>query len=284
MGDALLTNTVAYHLARQAQTTMLAGTPHPEMFLGNPLVKHLPFRSQKIGHRTGQLLKIGGIIDSFHYLRYQEPSSDPSRPWLPPQAHILKILSDQAGLKNIPSRPLLFLSQTELLNHALPDKDKPWIAMQSTGISSWTENKNWGGDNFARVSDSLKSICRIVQIGLASDPPLSCDKDLRGRLSARETAATLASCALFIGQPGFLMHAAAAVDIPAVIVYGGFEAPWQSGYPWNTNLFTTLSCSPCWLTSTCPYGKMCLAQISPAQVTEAAHKMLSRMPAAQPSS
>ena len=42
----------------------------------------------------------------------------------------------------------------------------------------------------------------------------------------------------FVGQVGFLMHLARAVDCRAVIVYGGRETPAQSGYPCNENLYS----------------------------------------------
>jgi len=276
LGDSLLAGTIAYHLARQEGCRMIAGTPHPELLAGNPLVYHLPTRSQATGHQLTRALKALGMAGSHHYLRYQEPSPEKPGTWLPPADHILKVLARQAGLEQAPERPVIFLSPQELKDNALrlPQDGKPWIAMQSTGVTNWTENKNWGGENFRQVSARLKAAGRIVQFGLESDPALDCDLDLRGQLPVREAVATLAACALFVGQPGFLMHAAAAVEVPAVIVYGGFEAPWQSGYAWNRNLFTQLDCSPCWLTTACPYGKACLARITPDQVAEAAVELL----------
>jgi ADP-heptose:LPS heptosyltransferase len=70
----------------------------------------------------------------------------------------------------------------------------------------------------------------------------------------------------FVGLVGFLMHLARSVDCRSVIVYGGREAPWQSGYSCNENLFTTLSCSPCWLWSKCDHGHRCMKEIEPQRV------------------
>ncbi len=44
---------------------------------------------------------------------------------------------------------------------------------------------------------------------------------------------------LYVGNVGFLMHLARASECPSVIIYGGREAPWQSGYSCNTNITRT---------------------------------------------
>jgi hypothetical protein len=49
-------------------------------------------------------------------------------------------------------------------------------------------------------------------------------------------------------------------------IYGGFIAPWESGYEQNINLFTKLPCSPCWLREPCPYDKKCMKQITVDEV------------------
>jgi ADP-heptose:LPS heptosyltransferase len=91
---------------------------------------------------------------------------------------------------------------------------------------------------------------------------LEVDLDLRGKITPRAAAAVLASCSGLVCQVGYLMHAAAAVGTRAVVIYGGFEAPWESGYVQNNNLFTKLPCSPCWLREPCPYNKKCMDQIT----------------------
>ena len=52
-------------------------------------------------------------------------------------------------------------------------------------------------------------------------PPLKGALDLRGKTGLREAAAILSNSLVFIGQVGFLMHLARAVDCRSVIVYGG---------------------------------------------------------------
>ena len=124
------------------------------------------------------------------------------------------------------------------------------------------------------VSKKLRNTCRVVQLGPASDPLLEVDLDLRGKITPRAAAAVLASCSGLVCQVGYLMHAAAAVGTRAVVIYGGFEAPWESGYEQNTNLFTKLPCSPCWLREPCPYDKECMKKITVDEVLDRVQKIL----------
>jgi hypothetical protein len=65
------------------------------------------------------------------------------------------------------------------------------------------------------------------------------------------------------------------VETRAVVIYGGFEAPWESGYEQNINLFTKLACSPCWLRDPCPYDKECMQKIDVDSVIKSIDAILS---------
>jgi ADP-heptose:LPS heptosyltransferase len=41
------------------------------------------------------------------------------------------------------------------------------------------------------------------------------------------------------------MHIAAAVQTPAVVIYGGYIDPVCTGYPGNINLYSPVECDPC---------------------------------------
>jgi hypothetical protein len=263
LGDALFLNTIAFHLSGQVSSKILVCTNHPALLQGNPRIHRLPACSRKWGFRLARCLANLGIVSNLHYLEYGDALGPKTR------EPILAVLARRAGLNLVPERPCLFLDPGELRRLRLPQNGRPWIALQSAGQTDWTPNKEWYPARFETVATALRPRFRLVQLGLASDPKLPSDLDLRGQVSPRQAAAVLASCASFVGQVGFLMHAAAAVSVPAVIVYGGFEAPWQSGYPWNENLFTPLECSPCWLSSPCPYARRCMNEIQPKDVLAA---------------
>ena len=72
------------------------------------------------------------------------------------------------------------------------------------------------------------------------------------------------------------MHFARAVDLPSVIVYGGFSAPDRTGYDSFANVFKTINCGPCYLETSCPYDRECMKLIHSEDVLEAAKNMLNK--------
>ena len=260
LGDDLFVNTISYHLWKQEGRKVVVAGGHPELFLGNPGVWMIPTRSQKLAHQIGKLLLKLRIIESMTYMGYQP--DEKAGGMQPMSSHIFEVLAGKVGLKNVPKKPVIFLTHKEKMRYALPVGSKPWIAMHSIGVTEMTENKNWYPERFMEVSRQLRNAFRVAQLGRSSDPLLQVDLDLRGKIRPREAAAVLASCSALVCQEGYLMHAATALGIPAVVIYGGFIAPWESGYEQNINLFTKLPCSPCWLRGPCPYDKECMKQIS----------------------
>jgi len=116
---------------------------------------------------------------------------------------------------------------------------------------------------------------RVIQIGGASDPLLDGVADHRG-LPLRACGAMLARAACFVGLAGFFMHLARAVECRSVIVFGGREAPWQSGYTANENLTSDIECAPCWQRSRCDHDRRCMTEILPRDVVQAVERQLGR--------
>jgi hypothetical protein len=268
IGDSLLFNTVLFHLGQQNGERFLVGSRHPAVYQGNPYITHLPF-GQKTNYQLAKALSLTGWAKAVSHIDYYSTGDIPKK-------HILELLSDRVGLRKTPSRPLIFLNEKELAQKILPQTAKPKVAIQSTGNTLWTDNKNWGSDRFSELVSIISDKYFLVQLGSAGDPPLSVDLNLSGKLSLRQSFQALGECQGFVGQVGFLMHAAAAMSTPSIIVYGGFEAPWQSGYTSNANLYNPVPCSPCWLKTPCPYQKKCLTEIHPSQVAGEIERLLGR--------
>lgn len=261
LGDSVLFNSVIYELGQQTGRRYLVGTKHREIYQGNPHALILPF-PQYANYKIFRIL--GSVFGlKIHHIDYYYEG-------YPPKRHILELLCNKVGLEKPLKSPSIFLSEKEKEIRLLPDTGKPWVAIQSTGLSTWTDNKNWGVDNFRAVARLLANEFCLVQLGAPGDPSLGVDLELQGHLGLRDVFIVLRQCKTFIGQEGFLMHATAAVELPSVIVYGGFIAPWQSGYGQNINLYSHVECAPCWLEKKCPYEKKCLAQITPQQVFDRA--------------
>jgi len=172
-------------------------------------------------------------------------------------------------------RPYLSLTEDETQGASWAAGE---VVVQSSGLGGRLpmQNKQWYEERFQAVIDALCNEIRFIQLGSASDPPLRKVRDLRGRTTIRESAAVLYNARLYVGTVGFLMHLARAVECPSVIVYGGREAPWQSGYLCNTNIYTPVPCAPCWRYNSCEFGRRCMDKIAVADVLRAIRDMLNR--------
>lgn len=101
-------------------------------------------------------------------------------------------------------------------------------------------NKDWGWSRWQRLANILSSLPGfppLVQLGPAGT------RVLRGvRLfptgDFRAACAALDRAALAILPEGGLHHAAAALGVPAIVIFGGYIRPETTGYAGHVNLFT----------------------------------------------
>lgn len=195
---------------------------------------------------------------------------------IPPERHLIACLCAAAGISGpVALRPYLALSDDERASGRLAPRQ---IAIQSSGMAAQypMRNKEWFPERFQAVADALAPHFQLIQIGAAADPPLAGTIDLRGRTTLRQSAAILSQSLAFVGQVGFLMHLARAVDCRSAIVYGGRELPEQSGYRCNANLASAPACAPCWQWNTCAFDRQCMRAIEPAAVVAAVERLVER--------
>jgi hypothetical protein len=134
-------------------------------------------------------------------------------------------------------------------------------------------NKQWPVDRYAEVAARLRSEGRdVVQFHSGNGgfriPGVRTVKTPTFRLAA----AVLARAALYIGAEGGLHHAAAALNIPGVVLFGGFIPPSVTGYDSHTNL--TGGAEACGSLLTCKHCKLAMEAISTSDVLRAAHSHL----------
>ena len=136
-----------------------------------------------------------------------------------------------------------------------------------------TKNKDWGFDKWQRVVDQLRQKTTFVQLG---DKKARTLKGVTRIITDnfRAACAILSFAKLLAGPEGGLHHAAAALDIPAVVIFGGRISPKTTGYKIHINLYVDLPGSPCGMVAECKHCKRCLANISVKQVTEAIDEKL----------
>ncbi len=124
--------------------------------------------------------------------------------------------------------------------------------------------KEWPFDRWDCLAERLLAEGhRLIQIGTLKDPLVPGVVDLRGGTDLARAAAILEQAKLFIGLESGLMHLAAAVRVPTVIIYGGRTRPHETGYPFHFHAgVSQLPCSGCALNSGCPVDVKCMTDIA----------------------
>ncbi|MCX7887821.1 MAG: hypothetical protein N3B01_11295 [Verrucomicrobiae bacterium] len=273
LGDELLLTCVARELRRRNPSVRIWQIGHAaELLQSNPDYA-LVLDSSHWALRHSNLLVRWRLV-----LRYSEMPG-PGRE-IPPREHILAVLCRKAGITgSVELRPWYHFRPSERTSGQVAPRQ---IAIQSVGRNThetWMANKCWYHERFQTVVDAIRDRWPgvvVVQVGVADDPPLRGVYDLRGKTTLRQTAAILANSLCFIGTSGLLVHLARAVECRSVVIYGGREHAWQSGYSCNENLETHLPCAPCWLWNDCDYGRECMRRISAEAVVTAVGRALSR--------
>jgi ADP-heptose:LPS heptosyltransferase len=278
-GDDILCTAVLRELKQRKRGSVWYASNFPEIFHGLDYVdRNLPAGKDfdaflANARRLTRFAKLWRI--DIRHLTYA--AFDHTRDWSEiPKRHIIAELCARSGVTGpVSLRPDMKLTPQEC---AEAEWVKGCLVIQSSGLGARSpmRNKQWFPERFQAVVDQLRNHFEFVQVGSEGDPLLEHVIDLRGKTTIRQSAAILHNAALYIGNVGFLMHVARAVECPSVIVYGGREAPWQSGYSCNINLYTALHCAPCWQRNTCNFDQQCMKDISADHVVQGVKQLLAR--------
>jgi hypothetical protein len=171
------------------------------------------------------------------------------------------------GFKAIPGE--IFLSRQEKKYAETVGRDfiviEPNVPMQKSVAS----NKQWPVERYAEVARSLKADGHdVVQFNYGKGVKLSAARQVISP-HFRHGIAILNRAALYIGPEGGLHHAAAAVGIPGVVLFGGFIPPAVTGYSGHTNLTGGVD-EACGSLSPCQHCKEAMNRISVDEVMESA--------------
>jgi hypothetical protein len=166
---------------------------------------------------------------------------------------------------NVPlltNRPHLYFADPECIR---PSIDDYWVIC-SGGKSDFT-NKMWGQHNYQEVVDRIGGRVKFVQVGANPDdhPPLTgLFNHTVGRTSLRSLFYLVRWSRGVLCGVSLLMHVAAALGKPAVVIAGGREPVQWNAYPKQHYLHTVgaLSCSTskgdvggaCWRSRVVPLG------------------------------
>ena len=124
------------------------------------------------------------------------------------------------------------------------------------------------------VDCAAQRVHQVVQVGSPESPRLLNAIDTRGRTTFRTAAGLVAKAKLFLSTEGGLVHAAAAFDVPSVVIITGYEHPDMVAYSQNTNLWIHGDHGPCGMKIKC---KECWRHVDDhdeSNVIEAARRIL----------
>ena len=243
---------------------------YPELFEDNPY-------SLKVVEDDWRTLKLLDKIGRPSTLLFYGEWIGDSDKIKPPQKHILEEMFIKTGISGEVTLRPYWHAKTDKNNLAINLLEK-YVCVQCTTPDSSTpmQNKCWNADRMENVIKEIGKDYDVVQLGTNKEPLL--DSVIDGRsLTIKESANLLAHAEFFIGQVGFLMHLARAVETRSVIIYGGREKAWQSGYPCNENIETNPECSPCWQNNRCDFNRKCLCDISSEMVLQSVEKLINRL-------
>jgi hypothetical protein len=129
-------------------------------------------------------------------------------------------------------------------------------------------NKDWGESKYSELARRLLlQGYRLVQFKHKNSRRLIDGADIIELPKFRHVIAVLSRAALYVGPEGGMHHAAAAVGVKAVVLFGGFIPPQVTGYDLHTNL--TGGAEACGHVEPCKHCQRAMANISVDQVKDA---------------
>jgi len=135
-------------------------------------------------------------------------------------------------------------------------------------------NKDWGWGKWESVAAMLLAegipVLQFRYKKKGTTVPLLDGVEPLDGLSAREAFGVIGSANLFLGTDGGLHHAAAALNAPAVVVWGGYSSPMNLGYENHLNFADGGAGSPCGNLRACGHCRDAMDRILHDDVADAA--------------
>lgn len=170
-------------------------------------------------------------------------------------------------------RGRLYLDPRELDRGArTQERFGSFVVIEPSPIAASNPNKAWPADYFAQ----LVLLCPDVTFVQIAHP--------EARLlfhvvpvpvaTFRDACGILQYAAAYVGPEGGLHHAAAALSVPAVVIFGGCCSVDTTGYPEHTNLADRGPETPCGRWRRCDHCARAMRAITPATVAESLRAQL----------
>ena len=144
---------------------------------------------------------------------------------------------------------------------------KPQIVVEPNLKAKASQNKHWGWERWQRFADLANaSGLELVQLGPSGTRRLE-GVALINTPDFRHACAVLANAGAYVGHEGGLHHAAAALGIRGVVIFGGFTPVELTGYPMHRNLGASLK-QACGMRIPCEHCERTMTAITPEMVLE----------------
>ena len=235
-GDALVMTAAIWSLHRANPGKFLTSIEslYPEVFEGNPDVSNGPGEELQMHYPAIHQSNYRGI----HFMQ-----------------GYCEFLADVLGVK-VP----LLTNRPRLYFKAPPPREEAFWLICSGGKLDFT-NKLWG--SYQEVVDSLQGKIAFIQVGNLGmqhhHPKLRGVADFLGKTSLRELFELVRRCSGALCGVSLMMHVAAALEKPAIVIAGGREPVQWNAYPKQQYLHTVgmLPCCAdggCWRSRVLPLG------------------------------
>jgi ADP-heptose:LPS heptosyltransferase len=272
-GDHLMLAAIIEGLtAEHPELRIRVAADHPEIFWHNPHVEEVVSVARL---RKRDPRRLAG----YRLVTRRPP---PAR-YLQVTGHLLDDMYDSIGIPiaHRPQRPKIYLTRLEerFRRRTLTRLPRPRVAIAPHGPPGVRlPNKVYPLPQWQELAPQLTEMAgSLLQIGRELEGPLLPGAEDHRDIGIRRTASVLRHCDLLLTHVGGMMHLAAAVGVPSVVLYGAAEHPAISGYPWNYNLYTPIECGPCWMEDLCSHHS-CMRGLTPARVVEEVRAALGSAP------
>ncbi len=146
--------------------------------------------------------------------------------------------------------------------------DKPRVLIEPWIKAGASPNKQWHG--WFRLVEIMRDI-QFVQVGPPGTRFMRCVDRIQTS-DFRQGCAVMATCDAAVLPEGGLHHAAAAIGVPAIVIFGGYIAPRNTGYQSHRNLFT--GGEACGSRRRCQHCAHAMSEITPEMVGGELRKLL----------
>lgn len=253
-GDTLLVSAVARELKKKyGEIEIIINRAKSELLENNPNI-------DKVGQRYY------GIDLNYHYGKYTIKKN--------PGNTLIQIMCKKVGVDNPKNMVDIYLTKEEIQYATMYTKkiNRPIITFHTTSNNFDNSRKLWPITYWEKIVHILRNDYTFIQLGNSSEIPIRGSINFLGKQNIRLSIALIKKADLHLGIVSSLMHGAAAVGTPAIILFGGFERfalhQYENMYPVESHI----ECSPCIKVDEkmqqCPFNNRCMFEITPEMVID----------------